>query len=186
MSQRLVIFFQPELFLDRLELLAQEKLPLRFGNRRFDLLIDAALQLAEVELFFQQHERLVDPALQIERLEHILQLFAGRCRQRDGEVGQASRLGKIGMAEENLQLFFEKRVELEQLFDRRDDADRIGFELFEVFLAAYLRGTRSGPADICPSLSGFLIEILFSMLRTTCAPPCSIGMIRRMRARTPT
>ena len=37
---------------------------------------------------------------------------------------------KIGMAQKDLQLFFEERIELQKFFDRRDDADRIGLQLF--------------------------------------------------------
>ncbi len=97
-------------------------------------MVDAVLQLTQVELFLEQYESLIDPPLQIISFENLLQFLARGSRQRHGKIGQFSRFCKVGVAEENLQFFFEKRVELEKILNRRDDADRIGLELLRALL----------------------------------------------------
>jgi hypothetical protein len=42
------------------------------------------------------------------------------------------------MAQKDLELFLEERVEFEKLFDRRDDADRIGFQLARQILERWI------------------------------------------------
>ncbi len=82
--------------------------------------------LAEIELFFKQIEGLIDPSGNIKSFQDILQFFSGSCCQGHSKIGQLAGFSEIGMAQKDLQLFFEERIEFQQLFDRGDDADGIG------------------------------------------------------------
>ncbi len=125
----LVVLLEPQLLLDALELLAQEELALLLADPLFDLLRDLRLELGDVELAPEQLRRFLQPWLELQRLEHLLQLGAVRARQVGGVVGEACGVLEIALAEQQIQLFLEQRVELYQVLDRVDDGQGVGLEL---------------------------------------------------------
>ena len=78
--------------------------------------------------FFKSERALSIALFDLKGFEHLLKLLAARGRERDGKVSQSPWLGEIGVTQKDLELLFEERIEFEQFLDRRDDADRIGFE----------------------------------------------------------
>ena len=61
-----------ELFLDRLELLAEEVLALVLADLRLDLRLDLRAELEHLELLDQEPVQHVHPGADVERFEHFL------------------------------------------------------------------------------------------------------------------
>jgi hypothetical protein len=75
--------------------------PLVGAHLVLHVLADLGLELGELELFLEQQQRLLDPAHDIERAEHLLQFGGVGRRERRAEVGQLCRVvhllrGRVG------------------------------------------------------------------------------------------
>ena len=64
-----------ELFLDRLELLAEEELALALLHLRLHLGLDPAAELEQLQLAIQQAEKLAQPRLDLHDLQQLLLLL---------------------------------------------------------------------------------------------------------------
>jgi hypothetical protein len=132
----LVVFRQPQLLLNELELLAQERLALMALDLRLDVLADVHLRLGDLHLLVQQLDHLLEAPLHRDGFQHVLQVgFAGG-GEAGGEVGQQRRLVGVGAGQEHFELLPVQRVEGDQLLDDVDDGDRIGLLLLRAGLAA--------------------------------------------------
>ncbi len=88
----LIALLLAELFLDRLELLAQDVLALVLAHLLLDLGVDALAHLEDLELPREQPEHLADAVLRVDRLEELGLLVDGRVEVRGDEIGELPRL----------------------------------------------------------------------------------------------
>ena len=105
---RLLGVVLPELLLDRLQLLAQEVLPLALLHLRLDLRLDLRAELEHLELAAQDRRDRAQPQLDVDLLEDLLALLgpdraqrgrdevAERARVVDVRRGQLQLLGQVG------------------------------------------------------------------------------------------
>ena len=85
-----------ELFLDRLELLAQDVLALVLAHLLFDLGVDALAHLEDLELAREEAQHLADALLDVERLEQLRLLFDRRVEVGGDQIGErAGRLDRV-------------------------------------------------------------------------------------------
>ena len=81
-----------QLFLDRLQLLAQDVLALVAPHLLLHLAVDLLADLQHLVLPRQEPEHLAQPRLEVERLQHVLLLVDLHVQVRDDHVGQLARL----------------------------------------------------------------------------------------------
>src|SRR6202011_2773603 len=81
-----------ELVLDRLQLLAQEILPLALLHLGLNLRLDLRAELDDLELAVQDHRELAEPGAGIRQLEQVLLLLGLDPQRRGDEVGERIRL----------------------------------------------------------------------------------------------
>ena len=81
-----------ELLLDRLELLAQEVLPLRLGHLLLDAVLDLGAELEDLELLAQEARRPARGAPRARGLEDRLLLLDLQVQMERDEVGETARL----------------------------------------------------------------------------------------------
>ena len=80
-----------ELFLDRLELLAEHVLALVLAHLLFDLGVDALAHLEDLELAREEAQHLADALLHVDRLEQLRLLLDRRVEVRGDEIGERAR-----------------------------------------------------------------------------------------------
>ncbi len=81
-----------ELLLDRLELLAQEVLPLRLGHLLLDAVLDLGAELEDLELLLQEPRRRLEASPRLERVEDDLLLVDLEVEVKRHEVAQTTGL----------------------------------------------------------------------------------------------
>ena len=121
-----IVLGDTELFLDDLELLAQEELALALLHLRVDLFADLVLQLGDLDLLAQQRQHLLHPIHDRQGLEHVLQLLALGGGDGCSEIGQRTRFVRAEAVEIALQLLAVEGVDGQQFLDAVDQRHRVG------------------------------------------------------------
>ncbi len=128
-----------ELFLDRAHLLAQQMLAVRIADRLARFLVDLARDLEHLDAMREQLEQLVEPRLQIERLEQRLFFLGADVHQAGDQVREARR--PLDLLQRRDHFLGYLRQQLQNLrralpegelapFDVRVDRLRIGNQLY--------------------------------------------------------
>ena len=119
-----------QLLLDRLQLLAEEILPLVLANLRLHLRLDLRSELEDFELFDQQPVEHVHPGADVEHLENFL-LDAGTDGReaRSNEIGELAGIGDV--PRQRLQIVGEQRRQRHDLLEVALDValERINLEV---------------------------------------------------------
>ena len=91
-----------ELFLDRLQLLAEEVLALRGLHLGLDLVLNLGAELGDLELAVQDHEHGAEPLLDVVQLEKLLLLLRLQPQRRGDEVAEGARVVDVRGGEREL------------------------------------------------------------------------------------
>ena len=123
-----------ELFLDRLELLAEDVLALVLAHLLFDLGVDALAHLEDLELAREQAQHLADALLDVDRLEQLRLLLDGRVEVRGDEIGE--RAGRLDRVDERARLARQLRHQLDDLLGDVAQAhrERLGLDVVDAGL----------------------------------------------------
>ena len=138
----LIVAF-PELFLNRLHLLAQEVLALVLAHLGLHLRLDLRSELEDLELLDQHPVQAVHARADVERFEHLLlHRRADRRERRGDEIGKPSGLGDVHG--ERLEIVGEERRERHDLLEVRLDVARERVDLQAIgVLRPFRRGAHA-------------------------------------------
>ena len=147
---RLLLVRLAELLLDRLQLLAQEVLPLGLVHLLLHLGLDLRSQLEDLQLAREDHGQLPQTLLDVDRLEEVLLLLRLQADGRGDQVGELARalgvrscqqqfLGEVrrdrdDAAEERLHGACERLrllLALDHVGQRREEAGEVGLGLLD-------------------------------------------------------
>ncbi len=93
------------------------------------MLTDLHLGPCNLKLFLQQNQRLLQPVIDVDRFQHLLQFFGIRRRQTGPEVGQSKGILRLKILQEDLEFFSIQRIERKQLLDRVDNRRHVCLHL---------------------------------------------------------
>ena len=140
LQRRLIVSLHAELLLDGLELFHEEVSALVAGDLLLDTPADVRLQLTQLNLLFQEHERGLEALADVESVQNLLKRAVVRAAHRRGEVGELGGVLEIlESLRKVLKRLFRERVHLEKVFDRGDDLVRRGLEDVVVVPVRHLR-----------------------------------------------
>ncbi len=143
---RLIVAFA-ELFLNRLQLLAQEIIALVLADFRLHLALNLRAELEHFELFDQQPVQQIEARADVERLQHFLLGFGRDGAEAGGnEVRQAARVGDV--RGERLQIVGHQRRQRDDLLKVRLDVPLQRIDLETVFFLEHLGGFDDAAAEI--------------------------------------
>mmetsp|Transcript_11480 Transcript_11480/g.34080 ORF Transcript_11480/g.34080 Transcript_11480/m.34080 type:complete len:824 (+) Transcript_11480:877-3348(+) len=138
----LVVLLHAQLFLDLLELLAQDVVALVVGELLLRLLGDLGLHAAELELLLEQLERLAQARFHIQLLEHLLKRLTVHRGHGRAHVRQGRGVVHVHAVQEHLHLLLEERVELDNVLDCGNNLQGVRL----AHIVRLLEGTPRAPA----------------------------------------
>ena len=125
----LVVALHTQLLLDALQLLREEVPALVARDLLLNAAADVRLQLAELHLLLQQHQRGAQALAHVHGVQDLLQRVVVRTAHARGEVRELRRVLEIlEPLREVLQRLLGERVHFQQVFDRRHHLVRGGFQ----------------------------------------------------------